>query len=412
MSATETRAERLLRWRAGETAGPWSISLYPTIRCNFHCPICWQRNPDFKLEFHNELPDERYLSLVDEAAEAGVREWSIMGGGEPLIRGDLVIALCERIKSNGMSGYVQTNGSLFTPAQLLRLVDARFDAVRVSVDGPTAEINDTIRNAGSFERATANLKMLADFRRKTRAKFPIVSIYMVITSLAYDKLDRMVEYAASVGASSIEANMMVLFSEAARPFQLDERQKADLPAHLDRAIHRAKQLGIRTNFDLFYAEEIVQDPNSMRPLETPTAQEFCELPCFQPWLDMVILHNGSAGPCCIYDFECTRDDNNVGKRPLMEVWMGPYFRKLRSDVPAGRLPGYCRTCPSILYAKQAVLRTEMHTYLAPDPVGGRPSAMAKKAVACLWKYGARGAVRRGLEWREIQRRKQADVDSS
>jgi len=352
------------------------------------------------------------LSFVDEAAEAGVREWAILGGGEPLVRGDLIIDVCERIRRKGMSGYIQTNGSLFKPAQLERLVVTGFNGVRVSLDGPNAEINDKIRNPASFDRATANLKTLAEIKRRTGSETPAVSLYMVITSLAYNKLDQMVEYAASIGAAAIEASTMIVHSEEARLFQLDQKQKADLPKHLERAIRRADELGIQNNFSLFFREEITANPNAMHSSDKALVRDFFDVPCFLPWLNMVVLYNGSAGPCCMYDCECMDDENNIGKRSLMQVWMGPYFQQLRAKMLEGHLPAYCATCPSTLFAEQDALRCEAREYLSQDiPPVKEVSIMvpwlAKKSLRSLRKYGPRGAIRRGLEWIEIRRRRKA-----
>ena len=408
----ETRIDRLLRWRAGGTAGPWSVSLYPTNRCNFRCPICWQRNPSLKLDHRDEVPDERYLSFVDEAAEAGVREWSILGGGEPLVRGDLVMDLFERIRRRGMSGYIQTNGSLFTRAQLERLVDIGLDCVRVSLDGPNAEVNDAIRNESSFERAASNLKMLAEIKRQKRSAVPAVSLYMVVTSLTYDKLDRMIECASALGASSIEASTMIVHSEEGRPFQLDERQKAELPGHLERAIRRADQLGVQHNFSLFFREDITANPNAMHGRAKAVGSDFFDAPCFLPWLNMVVLYNGSCGPCCMYNSENMSDDNNIGKSSLIQIWQGSYFRQLRARMLEGRMPGYCATCPSTLFAEQDALREEARS-LRDQPNASDPFFpntllwMARKAVRSARRYGLRGAFRRGIEWARIKRRTKA-----
>ncbi len=408
MHGCETKVHRLLRWKSGGTAGPWTVSLYPTNRCNFRCPICWQRNPNLKLDHKDELPSERYLRLVDEGAEAGVREWSILGGGEPLVRGDLIMDLCERIRRKGMSGYIQTNGSLFSSAQLERLVGIGWDCVRVSLDGPNAEVNDTIRDEDSFERATSNLKKLAEIKRRARSDVPVVSLYMVITSLNCDKLDQMAECASDVGASDIEASTMIVHSNEGRPFQLDERQRAELPRHLERAIKRADELGIRHNFSLFFRGDITADPNAMHSGAEAPVRDFLEAPCFLPWLNMVVLYNGSAGPCCMYDSECMNDDNNIGKSSLMQVWLGSYFRQLRAQMLEGRMPGYCATCPSTLFAEQDVLRREARECLNQDtpPEKSFPHSVpwiARKALRSVRQYGPRRALQRGIEWIRIRR---------
>lgn len=408
MRESETKVARLLRWRSGETPGPWSVSLYPTNRCNFRCPICWQRNPDLKLNHQDEVASERYFRFVDEGAEAGVREWSILGGGEPLVRGDLIIELCERIKQRGMSGYIQSNGSLFTEGQLERLVDAGLDRIRVSLDGPNTEINDKIRHPGSFEKASSNLKLLAAIKRRKGATAPLSSFYTVITSANYDRLDEMVECASSLGISDIEASAMIVHSGEGRPFQLDERQKAALPGHLERAIKRAEQLGVENNFSLYFRDEITADPNAMHVGGRMGTGDFLDAPCFWPWLNLVVLANGSAGPCCMYNCECMDEDNNIAARSLMEVWQGPYFRQLRARMLEGRMPSYCATCPSTLFAQQDVLRREARAWLDRDvpPAGAfrRLPWMARKTLRSVRRNGVRQAFKRGLEWVQITRR--------
>ena len=106
----DTPLTRLHRWQAGETPGPWTITLIPTNRCNLRCEICWQRRTE--ADFGHEVQDSRLEELVDEAAAMGVREWNISGGGEPMARAGLVLSLCERIRERDMNGALQTNATL------------------------------------------------------------------------------------------------------------------------------------------------------------------------------------------------------------------------------------------------------------------------------------------------------------
>ncbi|HOZ46954.1 MAG TPA: radical SAM protein [Candidatus Hydrogenedentes bacterium] len=409
MGASEIRIQRLLRWSRGGEAGPWSINIYPTNRCNFRCPICWQRDPAYTPHYADEIPDARYLRLIDEAAEAKVCEWSILGGGEPMVRGDLIMEMCERIRRKDMYCYIQTNGSLFTESQLERFVDMGMNAVRVSLDGPNAAINDAIRHESSFERATANLKKLAEIKRRAHSKLPAVSIYMVLTSSTYDKLDQMLEYAASVGAMEVEATTMVVHSEDARRFQLSEQQRAELPQHLKRALERGGELNIHNNFALFYQDAITVDPNAMPGRKAGPDRGFFDAPCFEPWLNMTVLPNGRAGPCCMYDGEYTGDGGSIATSSLMGVWMGPYFQRLRAQALEGRLPRFCATCPSTLFAQQDALRGEARTYVNLEKPPSTALAdvvpwLARKTARSLRRHGPRGAIQRGREWFGIHKR--------
>src|SRR5690606_8157550 len=133
-----------------------SITLFPTNKCNLPCEHCWLRWGEYDRTYASEMPDERLLELVDEAAELGVRDWTLVGGGDPMVRGKTVIAMCRRIREHGMDGMLHTNGTLFRPGQLEELVEMDWDRVAISLDGPTAELNNTIRGYG-FEKAVANM---------------------------------------------------------------------------------------------------------------------------------------------------------------------------------------------------------------------------------------------------------------
>ena len=182
----DTKLNRLMRWRKGETPGPWQIVVFPTNRCNLKCSICWQRWVEEKwgkVDHSRELSDERLLRLVDEAAAMDVREWSIGGGGDPMVRGDLIMRMCTRIRELNMNGGIFTNGTLLTRAHLEHLVDIGWDRLDFSLDGPTAEINDAIRSKGSFERVAASMGLLDEIRNAKGKTLPIIDVHVVLTRL-------------------------------------------------------------------------------------------------------------------------------------------------------------------------------------------------------------------------------------
>ena len=193
----DTPVTRLLRWHAGETPGPWQLHLFPTNRCNLRCKTCWQRSIEFATD--REVPDDRLLALADEAAALGVKEWFIIGGGEPMARGDLVIRLCERIRERGMDGVLHTNGTLFKPAHLESLVRMGWGRVKVSLDGPTAAVNDPIRGEGAFERATGNIRRLTELKREQGVSVPTVALHPTLVRQNFEKAGDIIELARDLG---------------------------------------------------------------------------------------------------------------------------------------------------------------------------------------------------------------------
>ena len=115
MSPHERRKiKRILRWFKGERPGPWKIDVEFHRRCNLRCLSCSRRSADNYEEMNEhskdiEMSTEKWLNIIDEAAELGVEEWHIAGGGEPLLLPKRTITCMERIKKHDMYGILTDN---------------------------------------------------------------------------------------------------------------------------------------------------------------------------------------------------------------------------------------------------------------------------------------------------------------
>jgi molybdenum cofactor biosynthesis enzyme MoaA len=131
--------------------------------CNLRCAHCFIScaPENDTLGF---LTLEAVLGWLETARRHGVKEYYVTGG-EPFMHVDLP-AMLEAILRYGPVT-VLTNGTLFTDRVLTRLAAAETASdysleLRVSIDGPTPEINDPIRGEGTFERAMEGVRMLLD----------------------------------------------------------------------------------------------------------------------------------------------------------------------------------------------------------------------------------------------------------
>ena len=130
MTVVPVISERLLQWQRQEPQGPWRLLVLPTYRCNVDCGICirkWYPTPKFLFD---ELSDERWLRLVDEAADLQVRSLVIGGGGEPMP--DTLVTAMRQGKATGMEGRLQTNGTRLSPESIEALVTSGWDCVSIS----------------------------------------------------------------------------------------------------------------------------------------------------------------------------------------------------------------------------------------------------------------------------------------
>jgi radical SAM protein with 4Fe4S-binding SPASM domain len=140
--------------------------------CNLTCDHCLVSSGPQRQQ---GLPTERITDAIDQAVALGV-ERLFFTGGEPLARPDILELIDRVVETHGCELVILTNGTLFTGDRLDRLAELAASiessepggsagdapnrgsvSVQVSLDGPTAEINDPVRGAGTFDRIVAGL---------------------------------------------------------------------------------------------------------------------------------------------------------------------------------------------------------------------------------------------------------------
>lgn len=130
--------------RARPRYAVWEI----TLACDLACRHCGSRAGKARPD---ELTTEEALDLVDQMAQMGVTEVSLIGG-EVYLRPDWT-AIVRRLKERDILVGVVTGGRSFTDDVARAARDAGVDGVSVSIDG-LEETHDRLRGAcGSFRAA-------------------------------------------------------------------------------------------------------------------------------------------------------------------------------------------------------------------------------------------------------------------
>jgi SynChlorMet cassette radical SAM/SPASM protein ScmE len=108
---------------------------------------------------YQELPTGEWLEFIEELGQCSVMD-VCLAGGEPFIREDLP-DLIEAIVKNRMRFTILSNGTLINDdiAELIAKTK-RCDSVQVSIDGSCAEVHETGRGKGSFDKAVQGIKIL------------------------------------------------------------------------------------------------------------------------------------------------------------------------------------------------------------------------------------------------------------
>ena len=194
--------------------------------CNLSCGHCLVSSGP---ERSQGLPTERLVDAIDQAVALGA-ERLFFTGGEPLARPD-ILDLAERVvTTHGRVLVILTNGTLFQGERLERLrrlvatptvlsssseddgndvgrasVEGSGGAatssraglrIQISLDGPTAEINDPIRGAGTFARIVRGLDLAIEAGLRP-------TLTSTILSRNIGSLDQVVRLASAHGVRNV-----------------------------------------------------------------------------------------------------------------------------------------------------------------------------------------------------------------
>ncbi len=131
---------------------PWLILMDPTSACNLRCKGCWAAEYGHKLN----LTFEELDSIVTQGKELGTYFY-MMTGGEPLVRKDDIIKLCEKHSECAVHRY--TNGTLVDQKFCDEMKRVGNLSLSISLEG-FEEANDFRRGEGVYQKVIAAMDLL------------------------------------------------------------------------------------------------------------------------------------------------------------------------------------------------------------------------------------------------------------
>ncbi|NCB03824.1 MAG: radical SAM protein, partial [Spirochaetia bacterium] len=138
----------------GAMIAPIKLFINVDNRCNLECIHCFSASSPIG-NYH--IPYSKFIEIIDEAYEIGVFLF-VIGGGEPLIRGD-IWDIVSYIRSKGMGVSLTTNGTICNDEiiQNIKKYDVRMN---ISFDGKE-ETHDYIRGkGGAYRNALKTVKTM------------------------------------------------------------------------------------------------------------------------------------------------------------------------------------------------------------------------------------------------------------
>lgn len=169
--------------------------------CNFKCRHCYiqeqKTTPVDRWPFQQKV----IKSILELAEQYDIIRVGLLGG-EPLLDPNIVKVI-SGLRQAGIGRVdISTNGSLVTEKLAKEMCDAGVKMVQVSLEGPTAELNDIVRGLNSFKSAVTGLKKLQKAGIET-------GIMTTVSKLNLNHIEAMVDFAHEHGARIVAFNRML-----------------------------------------------------------------------------------------------------------------------------------------------------------------------------------------------------------
>ncbi|MBW7573596.1 radical SAM protein [Caproiciproducens faecalis] len=284
---------------------PWAILMDPTSACNLHCKGCWAADYGNKMNMSFETLD----SIIEQGKKLGTYMY-IYSGGEPLVRKNDIIKLCE--KHNDCEFLAFTNATLIDETFADEMLRVKNFVPAISVEG-FEEATDFRRGEGTYQAVVRAMEIL----KEKKLPFGISCCYTskntdVIGSEEYfdDMIAKGAKFAwfftyMPVGADAV-------------PELMASAQQREFMYHQIRKFRQTKPL---FTMDFWNDGEYVQGC---------IAGGRCYLH---------INANGDIEPCAFIHYA----DSNIKDKTLLEAYQSPLFMQYRKNQPFNE--NHLRPCP-------------------------------------------------------------------
>lgn len=312
-----------------------------TRSCNLLCAHC--RASAVHGRYDDELSTEECFRIIDQILEVG-RPIIILSGGEPLIRQD-IFQVARYAVSKGLRVVMGSNGTLLSAEMGAKLKDVPISRLAISVDFPTAKLQDDFRGkAGAFEAALLGMA-------HARQAGIEVQMNSTITKLNVLHLNELLSLALKMGAVAFHPFLLVPTGRG-KGLESVELSPQEYEETLNWIYDRQVELGDRIFFkptDAPHYLRIVKQrgkqghqtslsPGKAGAVTGHSPAHSITRGCLAGTGFCFISHRGAVQGCGYLDVEA----GNLREQPFGRIWAdSPLFRDLRD---LSRIKGKCGVC--------------------------------------------------------------------
>jgi MoaA/NifB/PqqE/SkfB family radical SAM enzyme len=366
---------RLYRWMHGEEAPPYKLIVVPTNRCNllcYCCPNAYARSAGrFRVE--DELTDEQWLAIVDEGLKIGIKEWYILGGGEPFMRKELVHRIVRMIKEDSFFNICEiiTNGTLWNEDDVKEIISLKLDRLLISIDSCDSLHDYLRRTEGAFEKAKSTLSLFKKYKQLLKSDKPIIQMNVVLNNRNYIQIKEIIKFAIDLDVDELAYHPMREYEET-RDLMKHLKLTSDQEKVLYSNVIESKRLtrGTKLTLDISMIEEshnalfpgltnMPADNTTEKDSNRNISVNYLHTRCFEPFYSMFIDPKGNVNYCCAAGDG--KEENNIKSSSIEKMWYGKFFGDVRKSVISGGKTDSCERCGLLDMTKE--LRQDICKYM-------------------------------------------------
>lgn len=373
------RSLRLFKYLyLNEPQPPFKLILTPTDRCNLNCIFCpnyvARKNQRFKAE--DELTDEEWLNIIEQGVKLGVRQWCFLGGGEPLLRREIILPALEKIKRNSkiIDLEIITNGTLLTEEIIKGVVETCKEMTRkngeekatiqftLSIHGKNKTYQE-ITGFDLYERAIENVGLISKLKKAYNLKNPITQINIVVNKKNISEIEDLVSTLANICVNQIALHPIHVYEET-KPIVENIVPSSEEYAQVIEVAKKLESKLLNCRLDILSLTSYIHQLDAKFKNENKekvsidqkyNKYEFLNFRCFELWYDMLINPDGRVGRCAA--FVTRKEPINVKRESLEDIWFGDFLNEVRENVKKNIMMEGCYPCA--LMSNTTVLKEEL-----------------------------------------------------
>ncbi|MBE6050902.1 MAG: radical SAM protein [Clostridium sp.] len=229
-----------------------------TYKCNLFCKHCI--NASLLSNSVNELETNEIKSIVEKICSNVDIDYIHFLGGEPTTRKDLVEIFDFLEQKNIYFGF-NTNCINFKLEKYEKVLkNKKLRNIIVSIEGPNAQINDSIRGKNVFDIIIRNLKSIIKFKKDNNLNQFIITVNTVVSKANYEYIIDMIDFCIEIGVDELVLLQLIKQGNAeSSDACLTTDEEIDLVGRIAKYYQEVK-------------DKLIITPKFVRPI----AKEYCE----------------------------------------------------------------------------------------------------------------------------------------